>query len=308
MGFYLGIDGGGSKTSCAVGDEKSVLGIGTAPGSNVVRLGEVQARKAFTAAIRQTCAAAHITPLQVTRACVGVAGAARPQISEVVRGLIAELIPGEIEIVGDMVIALEAAFGPGPGVVAISGTGSIAYGRNSAGQTARAGGWGPAISDEGSGHWLGRAAVSAALRAEDEGEAGAGAEGPLLAILMTSWAVKTRDQLVLAANASPPPDFAGLFPAVLSAADSGDSLARAVLTRAGSELAVLAGIVMRRIFSNAKPVPVAMSGGVFAHSALVRQVFSNRLRSEHPAAAVNARMIDAVLGALHLARKGRPFS
>ena len=60
-------------------------------------------------------------------------------------------------------IALEAAFGSGPGVIVIAGTGSIAYGRNREGQTARAGGWGFAISDEGSGHWIGRTAVAAAI-------------------------------------------------------------------------------------------------------------------------------------------------
>ena len=76
---------------------------------------------------------------------------------------------GEIEVVGDMVIALEAAFGGDPGVIVIAGTGSIAYGRNSKGQTARAGGWGFAISDEGSGQWIGRAAVAATVRALDLG-------------------------------------------------------------------------------------------------------------------------------------------
>ena len=106
--------------------------------------------------------------LEISRVCVGLAGAARPEISELVRGMVSETLsgeikPAEIKIVGDMVIALEAAFGSGPGVIVIAGTGSIAYGRNSKGQTARAGGWGFAISDEGSGHWIGRTAVAAAL-------------------------------------------------------------------------------------------------------------------------------------------------
>jgi glucosamine kinase len=305
MGFYLGIDGGGSKTSCLVGDEHSILGSGTSPGSNLVRVGEVEARNALAAAIRQACAAAGIAAVQLTRTCVGVAGAAGPQVREIIRRLIQELIPGEIEVVGDMVIALEAAFGPGPGMIAISGTGSIVYGRNSAGETARAGGWGFAISDEGSGHWLGRAAVSRALRAFDEGQAEAEVRGPsLLARIMKVWALETREQLVLAANASPPPDFAGLFPALLGAEESGDLLARDVLTRAGRELAALAGIVRRRIFLPDETVPVAMSGGVFANSALVRQVFYNSLGSEHPPAVVNPRVTEPVEGALARARRG----
>ena len=167
MAIFLGIDGGGSKTSSLIGDENSILGRGTAAGSNVVRVGEVPTREALAAAIRQACGAAHIVPAQITRTCIGVAGAARPQISQTIQRLLTELVPGEIEVVGDMVIALEAAFDDGPGVIVIAGTGSIAYGRNASGQTARAGGWGFAISDEGSGHWIGRAAVAAVLRACD---------------------------------------------------------------------------------------------------------------------------------------------
>ncbi len=173
----------------------------------------------------------------------------RPEISEPVRHFLAELVAGEIEIVGDMVIALEAAFGSGPGVIVIAGTGSIAYGRNSDGRTARAGGWGFAISDEGSGHWIGRMAVAAAVHAADADDAEP-ANQLLLQNLMKSWQTKTREQLVVAANATPPPDFAALFPSVLSSADHGDHLAMGVLTQAGAELAGLATTVIARLFGN----------------------------------------------------------
>jgi glucosamine kinase len=304
MPYYLGIDGGGSKTSCLIGDENSVLGKGIGPGSNVVRMGEEAARKAFATAIEQACASAQITPQQIAKTCVGVAGAARPQISAVVQRLLAEAVTGEIEVIGDMVIALEAAFGAGPGVIVIAGTGSIAYGRNAAGQTARAGGWGFAISDEGSGHWIGRAAISAAMRAWDADEA-TGQIPRLAASILKSWSLETREQLVLAGNASPPPDFANLVPAVLATADSGDTVACGVLTRAAAELSAIAAIVSRRLFSGAAPVPVAMSGGVFANSALVREVFYNSLRSEFPNAAALPAVVDPVQGALSRARRAK---
>jgi glucosamine kinase len=302
MSFFLGIDGGGSKTSCLIGDEASVLGAGAAAGSNVVRVGERQARESLGAAIRQACAAANITPAQIERTCVGIAGGARPEIAGIVRGLLSEFVSGKIEVVGDMVIAMEAAFGGGPGVIVIAGTGSIAYGRNSEGQTARAGGWGFAISDEGSGHWIGRSAVAASMRARDE----AGAERPsvLLESIMKSWAVTTREQVVVAANSITPPDFAALLPAVLSAADAGDATARTVLTQAGVELAGLAKMVIARLFAYAGAVPVAVSGGVFCNCALVREVFDNDLRAECPQVWSNATSVDPATGALKLARKG----
>ena len=311
VAIFLGIDGGGSKTSCLIGDETSVLGTGTAAGSNMVRVGEAQARESLASAIRQACTVARVKPSEITRVCVGLAGAARAEVSQPVRAMISEIIsgegmhrsvnPGEIIVVGDMVIALQAAFGDGPGVIVIAGTGSIAYGRNREGQIARAGGWGFAISDEGSGHWIGRTAVAACLRAWDENHT---EHAPMLDGLMKSWNIDSREKLVLAANATPPPDFAALFPSVLALADSGDPVARDVLARAGTVLANLAGIVIRRLFQNSGSVPVAMSGGVFGSSALVRQVFYNSLRAESTEAGLNPGVIEPVRGALEIARKG----
>lgn len=298
MSVFLGIDGGGSQTSCAIGDETSVLGSGSGAGSNVLRVGEEQARNSIASAIRQACAAAKVTPKQIKRTCIGVAGGARPGTMEIVRRILSDLVTGEIEVVGDMVIAMEAASDGGPGVVVIAGTGSIAYGRNTAGQTARAGGWGFAISDEGSGHWIGRAAVAAALRVCDEGK-----NGGLLENIMKAWGVITREQIIVVSNASPPPDFAALFPAALAAADAGDPSAHDILAQAGVELATLAKIVIARLFADADHAPVAMSGGVFRNSALIRQVFYNRLRLESPNAMVNVNLIDPVKGALDLARR-----
>jgi N-acetylglucosamine kinase-like BadF-type ATPase len=298
VGIFLGIDGGGSQTTCAIGDETSLLGNGSGAGSNAIRVGEAQAGKSIASAIRQACAAAKVTPKQVTRTCIGVAGGARPETTEVIRRILSELVSGEIEVVGDMVIAMEAASGSGSGVVVIAGTGSIAYGRNAEGQTVRAGGWGAAISDEGSGHWIGRAAVTAAMRAYDESQSNG-----LLESIMKAWGVSTREQVIVVSNSSPPPDFAGLFPAVLAAVDAGDPRAHDILAQAGVELATLAKIVISRLFANAASAPVAMSGGVFRNSALFRQVFYNRLRLECPNAVINVNLVDPVKGALDLARR-----
>ncbi len=164
MAYYLGIDGGGTKTRCVLADEATVFATATTGGCSVIRHGEEHAREALHNAIRQVCAAAKISPDRISAICIGVTGAARPEIAGKIRGILTELVPGgtptRIEVVGDNVIALEAAFGAGPGVIAIAGTGSIVYGRDAVGHTARAGGWGFAVSDEGSGYWIGRRAIS----------------------------------------------------------------------------------------------------------------------------------------------------
>ncbi len=303
MGIFLGIDGGASKTSCLIGNEESVLGRGTAAGSSVIRIGEARSGEAIAAGIREACADARVTPLQIERTCIGVTGAARPQIQEIIRRILAEIVCGEIEVAGDHIIAREAAFGSGPGVIVIAGTGSIAYGENGAGKTARAGGWGFAISDEGSGHWIGKTAISAVMRARDEDESGKGSSR-LLAGILQFWEMKSVDELVIAANGSPARDFAGLFPVVLAASDGGDAVAMDVLRRAGAELAGLAEIVSIRLFSRSGDVPVAMCGGVFANSAAVREAFAATLRSRSAAVVIQADVVQSVYGALARARMG----
>jgi glucosamine kinase len=311
VAYYLGIDGGGSKTTCAVGDETSQLEIVTTGPSNVTRVGKVRAREALHQAIRQACATAKIDLRQVRCICVGAAGAGRAEVAGTLREIVAELVLGEIDVVGDMEIALEAAFGAGPGVIVIAGTGSIAYGRDATGRTARAGGWGFAISDEGSAHWIGRTAVSAVLRAIDK-EVGDGkdAQGIADASLLfremkRTWKLHFLDEFVRAANSNP--DFAILFPSIVTAADAGDSLAQSVLRQAGEELARLAAIVVRRLFAEDAAIPpavaLAMVGGVFRHSAQVREEFCNDVRKVHAQIILNANVIEPVTGALQMARK-----
>ncbi len=212
--------------------------------------------------------------------------------------ILSGLVSGKIDLTGDMVVALAAAFGAGPGVVVISGTGSIAYGRDAQQQTARAGGWGFAISDEGSGHWIGRNAVSAALRTRDEGRS-----SQLFEAILKAWKLSSQEQLIVTANTSPAPDFANLLTAVLTAAEAGDGTARGILTQAGMELAAIAKIVIRKLFADcAASVPVAMAGGVFQRSPMVRQVFHNTVRSEYPTCDIKPVVVEPVHGALDLAR------
>jgi glucosamine kinase len=312
VAYYLGIDGGGSKTTCVVGDESSILATVTVGASNITRVGEAGAREVLQQAIREACRAAGTNPQQVLRACIGAAGAGRSEIAATVRKIVREVVSGEIEVVGDMEVALAAAFGAGPGVIVIAGTGSIAFGRDPQGRTARAGGWGFAVSDEGSAHWIGRAAVSAALRAADQAGEERAEDDPewpaarLFCELKTAWSVNSLEQLARKANSDG--DFAVLFPAVLAAAEGGDAVARRVNAQAAGELAQLAGIVLRRLFSGQhssapSAVPMAMAGGVFRHAAMIRECFYNEVRAASPDVVLNSEVVDPVQGALQMARR-----
>ena len=287
-----------------MGDESRLLATATAGPSNIVRAGESQARQSLQQSVRQACAAAGITPAQVSHTCVGGSGAGRPELAEIVRQSLAEILPTPIDVVGDMQIALEAAFDTGPGIIVIAGTGSIAYGRDRQGTTARAGGWGFAIGDEGSAHWIGRAAVGVVLRASDRTYEPAEniLRGRFATALCKAWGVTSLHDLARAANSCPPPDFAALFPVV---AASQDPLALQVLSNAGRELAEIAAVVVNRLFpkNETGPVPVAITGGVFRHAMLTREDFYNELRQLDPRVDINPRIVEPVEGALRMARR-----
>jgi len=168
----LGIDAGGTKTVALLADaDGRVVGEGRAGGANLQAHGELEVEKVLHHVIDAAMAPHPDPPAAV---CLGLAGVDREGDGEVIRGIMRRLgFRTHILIVNDALIALVAgvplqpASTVGPGVVLISGTGSIAYGVNSQGLAARAGGWGTSLGDEGSGYWIGRRALKAVARAAD---------------------------------------------------------------------------------------------------------------------------------------------
>jgi N-acetylglucosamine kinase-like BadF-type ATPase len=300
VAFFLGIDGGGTKTECVIGDEQRVLGRALGSTIKIKKVGEDAAGQALDAVIAEACRSAGVTARQLSHTCIGVAGASLPEVIEWTYGVLGQIVSGTVAVVGDTNIAHHAAFHGGPGVLVIAGTGSNVLGIDERGETARAGGWGPIISDEGSGFWIGRTAVAQAMRAHD-----AGRPTELLSAIMKAWNLATRDNVVSMANCNPPPDFASLLPEVLRCAQAGDALAREVLAEAAKQLAQLASMVVRKLWPQPVKVAVAITGGVFAHSQEIGKMFAATLRTEWPAISVNLETVHPVMGALSIARENR---
>jgi N-acetylglucosamine kinase-like BadF-type ATPase len=295
MPLYLGIDAGGTKTDCAVSNGAELLGQATGASCKLARVGKDRGKENLQAVIRQATDTAHVDAGKIQHVCIGMAGASLAEAVHWAQQTIRELIPeSTIYVAGDHVIAHRAAFGTSPGVLVISGTGSIAFGRNQNGETARAGGWGPNVSDEGSAFWVGREAVTAALHAFDFGESNG-----LLATIADCWKVAP-EEVIRLANSSEPrfPELAG---PVVSAAEQGDASARAITDRAGRALAGLASAVINRLWPDGGIVPVALAGGVLQGSPLVRQAFREVMKTEQPQAAVSFAFVRPVLGALEIA-------
>ena len=198
-------------------------------------------------------------------------------------------------------IALEAAFGAGPGVIAIAGTGSIVYGRDAAGHTARAGGWGFAVSDEGSGYWIGRRAISAILPRAIK------AWKPR----SPPWFCKPGNSIPSTNSCSKPtrlrhPIFRACFRIVLRAADEGDGVARELLVRRRSQVGELASTVVRRLApqASADTAPRSHNGQRLSSVCRMCGRFSTiRCRSDFPGIDVRQDLADPVDGALARARR-----
>lgn len=291
MGFFLGIDGGGSKTECVLADEAgAVLARATGTGTNLRRTSPSELRAVLSDCLAELCGATSLPKLAPEVVCAGFAGAGHPEPRQRARDVLAELLhPRWLYVVGDMEVALEAAVGAGPGVVLVAGTGSIAYGRHGSGQQARAGGAGPEAGDEGSAVDIGRRAVEAVERAQN-------GQGP--ATEMTSSVTE-----FLRATTREPGELASLLPRVVEAARAGDEVARAILEEAAAALAGLAVAVFRELNLLETDVRVATSGGVFSASPEILASVREKIRGAAPRAVVEPLGVTPAEGAVRLAQR-----
>lgn len=291
MPLYIGVDAGGTKTLCAVSDGESVVGRARTGTAKIQRVSRAEASRNLINAIQG--ALAKNQGEEIAAICVGIAGASQPEVIEFVEHNLRPLGAKRSIIVGDHIIAHEAAFKGKAGILVISGTGSIAYGRDDKSQTVRAGGWGPVISDEGSGMWIGREAVRSVLHAEDSGE-----ESLLRDLVFAHWKLARFSDLIALGNATPGPDFPELLPLVLRAARGGDMRAAVLLQRAGVELAHLAFFVQSRL--KAGPLVVCGVGGVLENSPEVRESFAIELDSR--GLRFEDSIAEPVMGAVYVAQ------
>ena len=305
MFHVLGIDAGGTKTVCLLADDRGhVVAEARRGGANLQAVGELEVEKVLHEVMEEALGDGTITPAAI---CLGIAGVDRPNDSAVVRGIMKRIgYKARIVIVNDALVALEAGAPGQPGVVVISGTGSIAYGRDAKGQAARSGGWGYVLGDEGSGYWIGRAALRAVLREADR-------RGPatiLSSLLLKHFGVAQAQGLIHQVyNTNLKPAAIGaLATCVQSAFSQGDQVALGILRGAANELEASALSVARRLELIGEPFVFILAGGIFRAVPWLEQELERRLPVAAPASRV--RLLDrepawgAVAIALEEARGG----
>jgi glucosamine kinase len=303
MSFFLALDAGGTKTDYVLADETRELARVRTGTIKRMRVDAETACQNLESALAELSMRTGISMKQVTRTCVGTAGETVPLVKDWLRESISARVGGGLLILGDVEIALEAAFPGRAGVLVMAGTGSNVVGRTIAGELISAGGWGPALADQGSGHLIGLESLRAIFLAKDEER-----ETLLMPAVLEFWQLSSLHHLVEYANAIPAPDFSTLTGVVLSCADQGDEIASALLRKQGEDLAYLVRLVIRRLRrASTEPgwtPPIAYTGSILENIPPVRDALMAAVQREFPAVQAPAKGVDPIDGALWRARTG----
>jgi N-acetylglucosamine kinase-like BadF-type ATPase len=301
MGYSLGFDGGGTKTDCVLLDANgNIVGEGRGGPANPLRSGYDGAFSSLHEAAAGAIAAGKIRPAEITSVCAGLAGAGRRSVVRRMMVFLSEEFPAALtQVATDYEVALESAVGAAPGVVLIAGTGSVAYGRNAAGETARAGGYGPSLGDEGSAFEIGRRAVAAVAHSRDmDAPVTVMAEMISATLDCPDW-----DDLMLRIMKNPDDVFPKLFPVVADAANAEDSAAKEIMFASAIGLGNLAMIVIRRLGMKGQQFPLVKCGGVFGRCHMLDSLLDSVLASGALRAKILRLEISPAVGAARMAAR-----
>jgi N-acetylglucosamine kinase-like BadF-type ATPase len=258
MRHVIGIDAGGTKTVGLLADETGqVLAEVRGSGANLQTHGELEVEKVFDDIVEALAQGRAISAVGL-----GIAGVDRPHDEAVIRGILRRLGHREnVRVVNDAAIALVAGAPDGIGIVVLAGTGSISYGQDRAGSSARSGGFGFLLADEGSGYWLGHQALRATVRAAD----GRGPATRIMPIVFEALEVSSVSELVpiVYEKGLPKHRIAALASVVQRAHDEGDAAAAGLIESGARELALAARAVERQLALGDGPFPIVLAGGAF---------------------------------------------
>ena len=298
MVHVLGIDAGGTKTVCLLAnDQGEVLAETRRGGANLQAAGELEVEKVLHDVMEEAIGDRDIVPAAI---CLGIAGVDRPEDAQVVRGIMKRIgYKARVLVVNDALVALEAGAPNQPAVVVIAGTGSIAYGRNAHNESARSGGWGYMLGDEGSGYWIGRAALRAVLREDDR----RGPQTQLTELLLRHFRVERAQDLIheVYQGTLKPTSIASLAQSVHVAFKAGDSVAIGIVRAAANELESFALSVARRLNIVGSGFPFVLAGGMFKAVPWLHHELERRLTLAAPGSDTILLDIEPAVGAVRLA-------
>ncbi len=279
MKFFLGLDGGGSVTNAVVvNDVFQILGRGVSGASNHYAVGApAAAQHCREAAQHALLEASRVEPTLQTRELAGwgfgLAGVRREPDAALMREELQKVVRDKPFVLDhDAAAAHCGAFAGGAGIVLSAGTGAICFGVDEHGERFFADGWGPILGDEGSGFWIGQAAMQATCRAYD----GRGPKTSLSESVLTTLEVADCDQLVqrIGRNELKRDEIAKLAQAVFAAANAGGKVAGQIKAQAAQHLCDSVVALTRAMLSRAREragleatapqeIAIVLRGGLF---------------------------------------------
>ncbi|MBI4468677.1 MAG: hypothetical protein HY650_05065 [Acidobacteria bacterium] len=312
--YFIGVDGGGTQTHAVMTDEQlNLLGEGFGGPGNFLRVGLERATHSVMDAVARALRDARASLARIERIGIGLAGVQYPGHRPWMRDSLTRAFrkdeppfspprPWEerLFLTTDAEVALAGASERKPCVVVISGTGSLAYGMNRAGERARSGGWGPTFGDEGSGHDIARKALMAVVASYDGREPPTG-----LTRKICGWfGIETPEELprVIYDRDRRDGSIVTLSQVVEEAAREGDGVARAILQGAGRDLARAVTAVIERLGMENETFNVCYIGSVFHAGGVILDPILDAVSAVAPNATVTSPRYPPAVGAVIYAR------
>lgn len=304
MSYFLAVDSGGTKAEYLLADETRELKRTFSGTIRRVNADAAVAEANLAGALAELEQATGVRMSEITRTCIGTSGNTVPLVTEWMRAEFSKRVGGELLILGDVEIALDSVFHGGRGVLVLAGTGSNLAARAANGEIMTAGGWGPNLADQGSGHFIGLEGLRRGFLARD-----AERSTQLLEAARKLFELPTVDALIEFANAQHPVRYASKFaPEVVACAAAGDEVAQEILAQGGRDLAYLASLLIERMrgieSGEFQPPEVAIAGSILAHVGQERTAMQEALRERYADIRFLAQPADPVRGALWRAMSG----
>lgn len=303
MKYLIGIDGGGTKTALKLADEKGNLILTNEGGAcNINSMGKDSVEKMLYNLIQNTLNKAKLSLEDISAICIGTAGVDRKEDKKIFHDMVRGFgFNGKFIVTNDAEIALFGGVGGEEGVILISGTGSICYGRNKEGKTKRAGGWGHIIGDEGSAYYIGISAINHIGRAHDGIE-----EKTIMSdLILKHLNLKSSEGLIefVYRSGAGKAEIASLARFVDEAYKQGDNIAKGILLKAASELFLCCKAVIETLKLGNKEVSLALNGSVVVKNECVRSKLITLINESYPMVKVINMKYDAAWGAVLMAMK-----
>jgi len=275
--YVIGVDGGGTKTEFVLLDYSgNIIGRERGDSTNYQAVGGAKLKQELINCYNRLLNSTNVSSSKIEQIFLGLAGAGRESDRKEIIALFRDTeFDGKIAVDSDAMVALAGAFGTGPGIIVISGTGAICFGKNSKGTIVRAGGWGYLLGDEGSGYFIGREAIIAALKDLD----GRGEKTNLREKIAEHFKLSSIDQIIpqVYQNRIDRIAIANLAPIVFEQTNRGDAIAEEIIRTAGKELGKLAKAVAQQLNFEADEIKVALIGSIFKQKDMLINEISKEL-------------------------------